>query len=58
MKIVHLCLSAFYVEGFGYQENVIPRYNRKDGHEVVIIASRFTYRMTMADLMYVILVNT
>lgn len=43
MKIVHLCLSNFYIEGFGYQENIIPKYNKKDGHEVTIIASRFTY---------------
>lgn len=43
MKIVHLCLANFYVEGFGYQENLIPKYNKKDGHEVTIIASRFTY---------------
>lgn len=44
MKIVHVCLSAFYIEGFGYQENVIPRYNKNEGHDVTIIASRFTYR--------------
>lgn len=44
MKIVHLCLSAFYIEGFGYQENIIPKYNKNEGHEVTIIASRFTYR--------------
>lgn len=43
MKIVHLCLSSFYIEGFGYQENIIPKYNKKDGHEVTIIASKFTY---------------
>lgn len=43
MKIVHLCLSSFYIEGFGYQENLIPKYNKKDGHDVSIIASRFSY---------------
>jgi len=40
---VHLCLSNFFIEGFGYQENIIPKYNKKDGHDVTIIASRFTY---------------
>ncbi|CAM3268448.1 glycosyltransferase family 4 protein [Filibacter tadaridae] len=44
MKIVHLCLSNFYIEGFGYQENIIPKYHKKFGHDVTIIASRFTYR--------------
>lgn len=44
MKILHLCLSSFYIENFGYQENLIPKYNKKDGHDVTIIASRFTYR--------------
>ncbi|WP_374055127.1 glycosyltransferase family 4 protein [Rossellomorea sp. FM04394] len=44
MKIVHLCLSNFYIEDFGYQENLIPKYHKKNGHDVTIIASRFTYR--------------
>lgn len=43
MKIVHLCLSNFYIESFGYQENIIPKYHKKDGHDVTIIASRFIY---------------
>jgi 1,2-diacylglycerol 3-alpha-glucosyltransferase len=43
MRIVHLCLSSFYIENFGYQENIIPKYNKIDGHDVSIIASRFSY---------------
>lgn len=43
MKIVHLCLANFYIEDFGYQENLIPKYNKRDGHDVTIIASRFTF---------------
>lgn len=43
MKIVHLGLSCFYIEGFGYQENLIPKYNKKDGHEVTMIASRLSF---------------
>lgn len=38
MKIVHLCLSAFYIEGFGYQGEYNPKYNKR-GHDVTIIAS-------------------
>ena len=39
MKIVHLCLSCFYIDGYGYQENQLPAQHVKDGHEVTIIAS-------------------
>ena len=44
IKIVHLCLSNFYIDNFGYQENLLPKYHHKMGHDVTIIASRFTYR--------------
>src|SRR5690242_2041292 len=39
MRILHLMLSCFYIDNANYQENVIPRQNLKDGHEVKIIAS-------------------
>lgn len=39
MKIVHLCLSSSYVDGYAYQENILPKLNKEDGHEVLIIAS-------------------
>lgn len=42
MKILHLMLANFYAEGFGYQENLLPRQNMLDGHEVRIIASTET----------------
>lgn len=43
MKILHLCLSNFYIDGYGYQENYLPIMNQKDGHDVMIIASTETY---------------
>lgn len=43
MRIAHLCLAAFYNDGFGYQENILPRVHRRLGHEVVIIASTEAY---------------
>jgi len=43
MKILHLALSCFYIDGYNFQENIIPRYNLNDGHEVKIIASTETY---------------
>lgn len=39
MRILHLCLASFYIDGYNYQENVLPRINKEDGHEVKIIAS-------------------
>ncbi len=39
MKILHLCLSCFYYDGYNYQENVLPRINHDDGHDVRILAS-------------------
>jgi 1,2-diacylglycerol 3-alpha-glucosyltransferase len=43
MKIVHMCLSCFFVDGYSYQENEIVRTNVDDGHEVVVIASTETF---------------
>lgn len=42
MKIAHLCLSCFYIDGFGYQENELVRQHVIDGHDVVVIASTET----------------
>lgn len=39
MKILHICLGAFYVDGFGYQENYLTKYHALSGNEVTIIAS-------------------
>lgn len=43
MKIVHLCLSCFYIDGYSYQENELVAQNVKDGHDVVVIASTETF---------------
>lgn len=43
MKIVHLCLSCFYIDGFTYQENMLVRQHVADGHDVVVIASTENY---------------
>lgn len=41
MKIVHLCLCGPYNDNWGYQENIIPKYNKKDGHDVTVLTSIF-----------------
>lgn len=43
MKILHVCLSCFYIDDYAYQENILPIKNQSDGHEVKIIASTETF---------------
>ncbi len=43
MKILHLCLSAFFIDNYSYQENILPKYHVLQGHEVTVIASLFTF---------------
>ena len=43
MKIVHLCLSAFFIDNYSYQENLITKYHAKQGHEVTVIASLLSF---------------
>ena len=43
MKILHCCLAAFYNDGYAYQENILPKMHRQQGHEVRIIASTETF---------------
>lgn len=37
MKIVHI--SANYIDGWGYQENLLPLYQKQAGHELVVITN-------------------
>ena len=41
MRILHIMLSCFYVEGLGYQENILPQYHKLMGHDVHILTSTF-----------------
>ncbi|WNF90840.1 glycosyltransferase family 4 protein [Vagococcus fluvialis] len=41
MKIVHICLCGPYNDGWSYQDNLIPNYNKLDGHDVTVITSRY-----------------
>jgi len=43
MKILHACLAAFYIDGYSYQENILPREHKKNGYEVMIVASTETF---------------
>lgn len=41
IKIVHACLAGSYNDDWGYQDNLIPRYNKKAGYDVTVITSTF-----------------
>ncbi len=43
MKILHCCLAAFYIDNYGYQENILPKMHNLQGYEVAIVASTETY---------------
>lgn len=42
MKIVHICLANFYVDGMGYQENLITKFHAKS-HNVFILTSDYAF---------------
>ena len=43
MRIMHLMLASFYIDNYSYQENLLPKYHKLQGHEVSIVASLFTF---------------
>jgi 1,2-diacylglycerol 3-alpha-glucosyltransferase len=43
MRIAHICLANFYIDGFGYQENILTSMHSRMGHQVLIVASTETY---------------
>jgi len=52
MRILHCCLAAFYIDNYGYQENIFPKIHKLQGHDVAILASTETY-IDNAILVYV-----
>ena len=44
MKIVHCCFGMeHYLDTWGYQQNVLPMYHAKMGHETTVLASNDTF---------------
>lgn len=41
MKIVHICLNGPVTDGWSYQDNLLPKYHRKLGYDVVLVASKY-----------------
>ena len=42
MKIVNVSLQAPYNENWGYHENLLPKWQKKNGNEVTLITTRLT----------------
>jgi 1,2-diacylglycerol 3-alpha-glucosyltransferase len=47
LNIAHLCLSCFYIDDFGYQENELVSCHVEAGHNVLVIASTEMYGKDM-----------
>lgn len=44
MKIIHVAPNAPYEEGWSYQENLLPKYQAKLGHQVILAVSTQRHR--------------
>lgn len=43
MRITHICLVEGYTEGLNYQENMIIKYQAKEGHQVSLITTDYCF---------------
>ncbi len=43
MQIVHISIAGCYIEGMGYQENILPRIHKQMGYDVSIITVQSCY---------------
>ena len=43
MKIIHIAPNAPYNAGWGYQENILPRYQQKMGNEVILFITNLEH---------------
>ena len=46
MKIIHIAPNAPYEEGWSYQENLLPKYQAKLGHQVILAVSTQRHQET------------
>lgn len=43
MKIMHICLNGAVTDGLQYQDNLLPKYHRKLGYDVVLVTSLYAF---------------
>lgn len=42
-KILNICVNGIYTDGYTYHENLLPKYHKKIGNDVYILASEYEY---------------
>ena len=54
MRILHICLCGPVTDGWTYQDNLLPKYHRRLGHDVSLITSKWIWstdgRLIKTDL--------
>lgn len=43
MKIIHICLAGLFMDGWGYQDNMIAKYHVSFGYDVTVITNQWVY---------------
>lgn len=43
MKIIHICLAGLFMDGWGYQDNIIAKYHVSFGYDVTVITNQWVY---------------
>lgn len=52
MKILHICLASFFPDNYSYQENMLPKFHKKLGYDVEVIASLVTFDKNGKSTLY------
>lgn len=42
-KILNICVNGIYTDGFTYHENLLPKYHKRLGYDVYILASEYEF---------------
>lgn len=43
MKVIHICLAGLFMDGWGYQDNMIAKYHVSFGYDVTVITNQWVY---------------
>ncbi len=43
MKVIHVCLAGLFMDGWGYQDNLIAKYHVSFGYDVTVITNQWVY---------------
>lgn len=42
-KVLNICVNGIYTDGYTYHENLLPKYHKKNGNEVYVLASQYEF---------------